>query len=275
MQLNEKIKIFQKEGFDKILVITDFDGTLTYGYNKDGSRTDNSFSVFRNHNYFPQEYEKKADELYDYYYPIEIDHSISENIRKEKMYEWWSKHIELITTQAGITKEIIFDIVENDYVKLRNGNLEFFKICENRKIPIIIFSAGEGNLIEEILKGKSLLTSNVELVSNFYKWENGKISDIIGEIIHSMNKDMHGFSHLKNYNDIVKRKNVILIGDHLGDLKMVSGFEYDNVIKIGFLNVKNNLEMKNKYLEEFDLVIEEDSDFSKINELLKEVLENE
>ena len=40
------------------------------------------------------------------------------------------------------------------------------------------------------------------------------------------------------YNKIKDRKNVILIGDELGDVGMIEGFDYDNLLKIGFLNEK-------------------------------------
>jgi hypothetical protein len=52
---------------------------------------------------------------------------------------------------------------------------------------------------------------------------------------------------------------------------MVAGFEYDNLIKIGFLNDKIDQQRK-QYTENFDIVIEGDGDLSFVNELLEELI---
>ena len=64
---------------------------------------------------------------------------------------------------------------------------------------------------------------------------------------------------------------MILLGDDLQDLGMVKNLDYDNLIKIGFLNenVDENLE---KYKEGYDVVITGDGDFSFVNELIGEIL---
>ena len=72
--------------------------------------------------------------------------------------------------------------------------------------------------------------------------------------------------------DVVKdRKNVLLLGDNLGDVGMVEGFEYDNLIKIGFLveNVEENLE---SYKANYNVIILNDSSMNYINKLLKEII---
>jgi 5'-nucleotidase len=72
--------------------------------------------------------------------------------------------------------------------------------------------------------------------------------------------------------EIVKnRKNVLLLGDGLGDIGMIMGFNYDNLIKIGFLNeeVEKCLE---EYKNNYDIVILNDSDMNFVNELLKDLI---
>jgi len=49
----------------------------------------------------------------------------------------------------------------------RNGCVDFMKKLAEHKIPLLIFSAGIGNVIEELLKQKRLLLDNVRIVSNF------------------------------------------------------------------------------------------------------------
>ena len=52
---------------------------------------------------------------------------------------------------------------------------------------------------------------------------------------------------------------------------MANGFKYDNLIKIGFLNDKEeeNIEY---YKDIFDVVITGDGDMGYINDLLKEII---
>ena len=74
------------------------------------------------------------------------------------------------------------------------------------------------------------------------------------------------------FKKIKDRKNVLLLGDSLGDIGMITGFDYDNLIKIGFLNenVKENVEY---YKRNYDAIILNDSSMDFINKLLKKIIE--
>ena len=52
---------------------------------------------------------------------------------------------------------------------------------------------------------------------------------------------------------------------------MITGFDYDNLIKIGFLNdkIEENLE---KYKENFDIILLNDTNFDYVNKLVKEII---
>ena len=66
------------------------------------------------------------------------------------------------------------------------------------------------------------------------------------------------------FGKIKHRRNVLLLGDSVDDIKMIEGFEYDEIIKIGFLNEKVE-ENRDEYLKNFDIVIANDSDMSHVN----------
>jgi len=61
---------------------------------------------------------------------------------------------------------------------------------------------------------------------------------------------------------------VLLLGDSLDDVGMVQGFDYKNLLKIGFLNenVGENLE---NFKKTFDVVLTGDPGMDFINNLLK------
>ena len=115
------------------------------------------------------------------------------------------------------------------------------------------------------------LYKNIHVISNLFEWDkNEKAIKVKQPIIHSMNKDEHSIKDHSVFNLIKDRKNVLLLGDHLGDLGMIKEFSHKNLIKVSFLNdeVKNNIEI---YERNFDVVISNDSSMEYVNQLLKEL----
>ncbi|NQZ84584.1 MAG: hypothetical protein HRU03_02600 [Nanoarchaeales archaeon] len=147
-------------------------------------------------------------------------------------------------------------------------------ILSFNSVPFIILSAsciGDDSIIS-CMNYKKLNFDIVDIVSNKFIWdEKGFAKHLIKPHIHTFNKS--GISIKNNINIFTKirtRKNIILIGDSLGDCHMADGLEYNNILKIGFLNsdVETKLET---YKKHFDVVITNDSDFSFIYDLLKEL----
>ena len=66
------------------------------------------------------------------------------------MVEWWSKAHELIMEEE-LTVEKISQAVYQSNCKLRNGFEMIIKTCRERDIPLLIFSAGLGDIIEQVL----------------------------------------------------------------------------------------------------------------------------
>jgi len=270
--LERKKKVISEEGTEKLHILSDFDRTFTYGLSGEGKRTATVISQLRSdQKYLGEEYQKEAFRLYDIYRPIEIDSKISLAEKKEKMHEWWVKHYNLIA-KVGLTKRLIENVIREKPLKFRKGSLEFMSLLNKKNIPLIFMSAAPGDMLNEYLKRNNLLFPNVYVISNLYKWDkNGKAIRIKEPIIHSLNKDETAIKDFPIYDKIKYRRNVLLFGDDLGDVGMIKGFNYDNLIKIGFLNedTKENLE---EYKSNFDVVLINDSDMSYVNKLLKEIM---
>ena len=272
IDLDEKIEIFKKAGGEAVFIISDFDATLTYAFNSDGTQASNSISVFRNGGYLGSEYVEKSKALAKHYHAIETNSSLDLEFRKEMMVEWWEKHFDLLR-EYGITKEIIEKVANGELLHFREGLENFLNIIFSNNVPLMIFSGGVGDVIRLSLKKLNKLTTNVSIISNLWKYDiDGKFEGVEGEIIHSLNKGLVSvdFSNLKN------RRNVILIGDSLGDLGMVNGFKYDNIITVGYFNKKKSdvdyKDARRKYLENFDLVVEEDGTLDPVTGLLRKIL---
>ena len=89
-------------------------------------------------------------------------------------------------------------------------------------------------------------------------------------IIHTFNKDETVVVDLPEiYQAIKNRKNLLLLGDSVSDATMASGFAYDNLLKIGFLNFGYDKD-ETIFTDNFDIVLTGDGDLSYVNELLRE-----
>ncbi len=271
-KLNSLKKIFNKEGSDKIHVLTDFDRTLTKTY-VNRKKIPSIISRLRDGRYISEGYSEKATDLANYYHPIETNPDISLTEKKKKMYEWWKKHFDLLI-ESGLNKKHIETIVDEGIIQFRKGAENFLEILSKNRIPLIIISSsGLGyDSIEIFLKKNKRMYDNIHIISNSFKWDKkGQAIGINKPIIHVFNKDEQSIKNYPVYNLIKNKKNVILIGDSLGDLGMITGFDYDNLIKIGFLN-ENIEENIKSFKENFEIVLTNDFDMNYINKLMKEIV---
>lgn len=260
------------KGANELHILSDFDRTITYAF-IDGEKVSTSFASIRDNNYLGEEYINKAKEYFEKFHPIEVSEDFSFEEKDKVLDDWWKKHFEILI-EYGITKRIFLEIVEKGRVILRKGVKKFFEFCKDKNIPIVIISSGLGDFIPEMLMKEGILFENVYVYSNMFKFDSqGNAVGMGKEIIHTINKRIKNIEEIGFYLEIKDRKNLILLGDDLTDLKMSEGFVYDNLIKIGFLNagVDTDLDL---YKENFDFIVLNDGEFDSINELVEGVVDN-
>ncbi|CAI0410671.1 unnamed protein product, partial [Linum tenue] len=252
--LEEKAAAIRLAGPAKLQVIADFDATLTK-YIVNGRRGDSSHGLLRQEN---AEYDAKRLALYQYYHPLEFSPSIPIEEKTKLMEEWWGKTHNLLI-EGGLTYDSIKESVAASEIAFREGVVELFEFLEERDIPVLIFSAGLADIIEEVLRQKIHRSfKNVRIVSNRMEFNrDGRLISFKGKLIHSLNKNEHALDmagplheHLGDSNglnnlggSVKDRTNVLLLGDHLGDLRMSDGLDYSTRISVGFLNdnIENNI----------------------------------
>jgi 5'-nucleotidase len=269
-RLKQKIS---RGGASKLHVLTDFDRTLTKLF-VDGKEVPSLISVLRDEHYLTPDYPAKAHALFDKYHPIEIDPKISLKRKKEAMQEWWTLHFKQLI-ESKLHKKDIEKAVGSSRIRLRDGVLEFIDMLHEHDIPLIIMSSsGLGyEAIETLLENQGRMYKNVYIISNAFIWDkNGNAIGIKKPVITSMSKDE---TMVKDYPQVFKvvknRRNVLLLGDTAEDIDMITGFDYDNIIKVGFLN-KNIQENLARYKKAYDLIILNDSDKFYVDRLLKELI---
>jgi len=242
---------------------------LTYG-TVNGVKTPSIISMLRDGHHLTEDYAMKARALFDKYYPIEIDPKIPLTERKKKMQEWWETHNKLLI-ESGLNKSDLEDIVENGYVKFREGVPEFLDSLYKHNIPLVVLSAsGCGDIIQIFFQKIGKNYPNIFYVTNRFNWDkNQKAVSTKGPIIHCMNKDETILRKIPEvYSAIKNRRNVILLGDSVEDLGMIEGFDFKNLLKIGFLNFDYD-KLREGYKKSFDVVLEGDGDFNFVKTLVE------
>lgn len=255
--LSKKLEGINK---DNVFVVADFDKTIT---TKDSNTT---FSLFSKSGFYPEEYTRDREELYQYYRPIELDSKISDEEKYKYMKEWQERAYQLLLKYRVRESDIgrIIDIP--DLIDLRSYAVEFMRFLKEQGIPLIINSAGIGNFITSLLDRHGCMGDNVFVFSNMLKFLDDEVIDSIDDIIHSMNK--YNICIPDYFKELLSsRKKAILIGDQLSDLKMIGSMDVSEVISFGFLESKV-LENEEEFLKRFDVVLKGDETFESIDKIL-------
>lgn len=204
--------------------------------------------MFRKCKQLPQYYLDEAKCLYDKYRPIEIDPYLSLNEKAVAMHDW-------MTAAHNILKGIEFDphgieeIAQECNDILRDGTKEIVEKLYNVEVPIVVFSAGLGDMVEAVMKCNNAFFDNVKIISNFLKYKGNQLDGFSNDVlIHAYNKNECALA--EDYLAVLrKRRNVLLMGDTTGDASMVDRVEdTKTVLKIGFLyeHVSNSNGMLSK-----------------------------
>lgn len=151
-------------------------------------------------------------------------------------------------------------------IVLRDGFNDFLSSLHMYNIPIVILSAGIGNVILELFKLNHCLYDNIYIISNFITFENNLMLPFDSKIIHTCNKSISiiPFSVTQKVNDM---DYILLFGDLLQDLNMIDSKDLNRCISFGFLekNVNKNFEL---YKNSFDVVLTNNSSFFDVKNIL-------
>ncbi|KAL9660465.1 hypothetical protein QQ045_025280 [Rhodiola kirilowii] len=281
--LESKVASIKAAGPAKLQVIADFDATLTK-YWVDGRRGHTSHGLLQQGN---PEFDAKRQKLYEYYHPLEFSPSISIEEKTKLMEEWWGKTHALLI-EGGLSYDAIKMSVANSIIAFREGVVELLEYLEEKDVPVLIFSAGLADIIEEVLRQKIHRSfKNVKIVSNRMVFEDGKLVAFKGKTIHVLNKNEHALDMAAPLHDelgdvngaindsasVKNRTNVLLLGDHIGDLRMSDGLDYDTRISIGFLN--DNVEKSlDSYSRAFDILYLNDAPMHGVVKLVNKLCSN-
>lgn len=255
----EKIKNIHLNN-NNFYVVMDFDKTITTSKGVD------SWTILQNPTIMNPQFEKDSLLLYEKYGPIELDYSLDSVTKSNFMKEWYFSVMDL-TYFYGLTYDKLLACVKAGNMPFRNGFKRFLSALHKFNIPVIILSAGIGNVIDQVLKLNNCFYDNVHIISNFIKFENNKMLPFNDDIIHSCNKSIDRLPDYI-YKEIKSKDYILLFGDIIEDLNMVRKENLDKTISFGFLdkNVDTNF---NFYKQHFDVVLTNNSSFDDVAKILK------
>ncbi|RDD39621.1 Cytosolic 5'-nucleotidase 3A [Trichoplax sp. H2] len=265
-----KLQMIAKDGTDKFQFITDYDWTLTYRMYK-GEIAATSFGVIDSNPLVDKKIRDAAESLRDYYYGIEISDKYTFEEKTAYMATWW-KEAEKLMVSANIYRNDLSKLLKVSSIRLREGTDELMATLKRHNIPVLILSAGLGDIIREGFHQQSMFYENMEILSNMMIYsDDGSLIGFQEDVIHSFDKTRaseHNSSYFKKNKE---RYNLILMGDTEGDLNMADGIDYlRNQVSIGFLNTKVN-ELLDSYKAKYDIVIAGDQNMDFVNKLLKAI----
>ncbi|CAJ0952016.1 unnamed protein product, partial [Mesorhabditis belari] len=256
--VEKKLEKILTDGVNELLVLSDFDYTLSRAFDENGDRCWSTLGVF---DILADEVQpglsKEILQLWEYYHPIEFDPHMSLDEKIPHMEDWWSKAHELICS-APFTKKILEGFVAKSNVRLREGGEEWIRHLEHSGVPLVVFSAGSGDVIHMHLNNKlGKIPDNVHIIANMIEYDGkGHLEKFKEPLIHVFNKNATVIQKNGPFWDAHStRKHLLLMGDSLGDIHMDVGEDHQGVtLKIGFLN-KYSDDLYKRFLQGFDIVV--------------------
>ena len=259
----------------QLTVLADFDRTLTSFRLPNGKVGTSSHGLVERSGLLSEEFHKLTHALYEKYYPLEISHSLSHDEKVLKMEEWWSQAHDLLIKEHVTREKITKMVAVSEDLHFRDGCADLLRLCDDHGAPVLVFSAGLGDLVVEALKQHLPDAPFPHVVSNFMEFDEatGVITGFRGPNIHALNKGEFDTKSHSEFADAVEGKtHALLLGDNCGDVHMSVSLKLPeaNVLNVGFLN--DNVDARiDEYTSKFDLVLLDDGDMTPVLDLLRDI----
>jgi 5'-nucleotidase len=257
-------------------LILDYDRTMTSFLGPDGRRGDTCHGTVERRR--SEELRARAEALSAVFYPIEVD-PLRSRESKVPLMETWYMLVNEILVAAGMTRRDLREDVAAANLRLRPGIAAALDWAARHDVPVTVFSAGIGDVIEEVLRQRYRATPHAKLrvVSNAMVWsgepgdDDAKVVGFSAPVLHPFNKFAGAvLSSLPYFAELRARPHVLLLGDSPGDVGMADGLDAAHVLRVGFLN-DNVEQLRARYEQLFDIVVTHDGGAECVTELLAEI----
>ena len=193
----------------------DFDYTMTQYFTPSGHVSTSTHGVFSRSGLLPQSFIQREAYLFEKYFKYEMDPTLSPQDRYKYMEEWWNQaHANLI--EHKVSKTLLEKCMEPQKatILLRQGCREVIDLLEQNDVPLLIFSAGIGDVIEEFFRRESVQPSDMHILSNrMVMDDDGLVIGFQEPVVHPSNKALlvDRAAHVLHPD----RAAFIVVGDHI------------------------------------------------------------
>ena len=164
----EKMRAAVKEQSARVLCVCDFDHTISayHLYDEasrlagkgDDTKSLSSHSIVENAGLLGEAFREESKRRFEKYYPLETNPRLGIGERQKICEQWWGESHDAIIS-AGFTRGMVAQAVEatSSSIRMREGAADFFALFQSkeeeeaRRRELIVFSAGLGNVIQQIV----------------------------------------------------------------------------------------------------------------------------
>ena len=235
-------------------VLIDFDRTITR------AKSISAWRVLYYSDLLGENFREKYTEIHD---KTELNENETNEAKQKAFEKRFATYMNLLK-ECHFNKDILKKAVEKTDLKLREGAKDFLKKMHENNIPVIIISSSLKNVIEEYLRQQNAYFDNIYIYANSYDMNGVEEKNVTN--ITPYNKNKIEFSEeLKKC--IQGKENILLLGDIINDINMVSSKTLNRTITVGFLenDIEKNLEA---YRQNFDIVLTNQASFKEVFELI-------
>ena len=194
----QKIAALCSGGKDSLAITADWDRTLT------GGKSVSSHGVLETCPALGESFRKESSANTAKYLPMEQDPNLTMQEKLPHMQTWYRLNHKAII-KCGVARSMLETAVSmslsSKKLFLRDGALDFIGAANDAGVPLLIFSAGLADVIEEVLVQRAAPAivapgSSVSVVSNRMIWSatkgasDAQLVDFSEPLIHMFNKKM-------------------------------------------------------------------------------------
>ena len=153
--LSELILLWRLRSVDRLVIVADFDRTITTAFvdAAAGVAGSTSHGILESCRELSPAYRAQAQALLDKYHPIEFSATLSKEEKLPIMQEWYRRSHALLLEEdisEGTIRQAVADASAS--IRIRPGFAELRREAASRGIPLVVFSAGLGNVVKEVLR---------------------------------------------------------------------------------------------------------------------------
>ena len=203
----EIVKVLNNAGDKEIIVVCDFDGTIT---TLESDVTMNGMAKFFG---YDSDFAKERTALYEEYgkYLNEED-AVT---RYKMLNKWWSGQMDLFK-KYNVSPDSYTNAGGKLNFMLRKDACDMLAFCDKNDIPVFIVSSGLGNMIIPLLAFSGNLSANMRVIANFVRYDEDKPVSYT-PVVTPANKSSHLALELEPFENY----HAVVFGNEQSDLDII------------------------------------------------------